>query len=47
MTKFNIKVASTLTGLVRVGGAERWLFYPVVFWITGLGAYLSGLKTAS
>jgi hypothetical membrane protein len=27
-----------------VGGAERWLFYPLVFWITGLGAYLLGLK---
>jgi len=33
--------------ILGVGGAERWLFYPVVFWITGLGAYLSGLKTAS
>jgi beta-galactosidase len=30
-----------------VGGAERWLFYPIVFWLTGLGAYLSGLKRAS
>jgi len=27
-----------------VGGAERWLFYPLVFWITGYGAYLLGLK---
>jgi hypothetical membrane protein len=27
-----------------VGGAERWLFYPLVFWITGLGAYLLGIK---
>jgi hypothetical membrane protein len=27
-----------------VGGAERWLFYPIVFWITGLGAYLLGIK---
>ena len=27
-----------------VGGAERWLFYPVVFWITGMGAYLLGIK---
>jgi hypothetical membrane protein len=27
-----------------VGGAERCLFYPVVFWVTGLGAYLSGIK---
>jgi hypothetical membrane protein len=27
-----------------VGGAERWLFYPVVFWITGMGTYLLGIK---
>jgi hypothetical membrane protein len=27
-----------------VGGAERWLFYPVNFWITGMGAYLLGIK---
>lgn len=26
------------------GGAERWLFYPVVFWITGMGTYLLGIK---
>ena len=27
-----------------VGGSERWLLYPVIFWITGLGAYLLGIK---
>ena len=27
-----------------IGGAERWLFYPVVFWITGMGTYLLGIK---
>jgi hypothetical membrane protein len=27
-----------------VGGAERWLFYPIVFWVTGMGAYLLGIK---
>ena len=27
-----------------VGGTERWLFYPVVFWITGMGTYLLGIK---
>jgi hypothetical membrane protein len=26
------------------GGSERWVFYPVVFWLTGLGTYLLGLK---
>ncbi|MBK7709769.1 MAG: DUF998 domain-containing protein [Bacteroidales bacterium] len=27
-----------------VGGAERWVFYPAVFWLTGLGGYLLGIK---
>ena len=27
-----------------VGGTERWVFYPTVFWITGLGGYLLGIK---
>jgi hypothetical membrane protein len=27
-----------------VGGTERWVFYPIVFWICGLGGYLLGLK---
>lgn len=27
-----------------VGGTERWLVYSVIFWITGLGAYLLGIK---
>lgn len=25
------------------GGTERWIAYPIVFWMTGLGAYLLGL----
>ena len=27
-----------------VGGAERWVFYPELFWMTGLGGYLLGIK---
>jgi len=27
-----------------VGGQERWLLYPEVFWIMGLGGYLLGLR---
>jgi hypothetical membrane protein len=27
-----------------VGGTERWVFYPIVFWLTGLGGYLLGSK---
>ena len=26
------------------GGAERWIFYPALFWLTGLGGYLLGIK---
>jgi len=27
-----------------VGGTERWVFYPIVFWVTGFGGYLLGIK---
>jgi len=27
-----------------VGGTERWVFYPTLFWLTGLGSYLLGIK---
>jgi hypothetical membrane protein len=27
-----------------VGGTERWVFYPTLFWLTGLGGYLLGIK---
>ena len=27
-----------------VGGAERCVFYPTLFWLTGLGGYLLGIK---
>lgn len=27
-----------------VGGTERWVFYPELFWMTGLGGYLLGIK---
>lgn len=33
--------------ILGVGGTERWVFYPLVFWITGFGGYLLGLKDAS
>ena len=28
------------------GGTERWIAYPIIFWMTGLGAYLLGLRGA-
>jgi hypothetical membrane protein len=33
--------------MLGVGGAERWAFYPLVFWITGFGGYLLGLIHSS
>jgi hypothetical membrane protein len=30
-----------------VGGAERWVFYPIVFWLNGLGGYLLGIRIQS
>jgi hypothetical membrane protein len=27
-----------------VGGTERWVFFPTIFWLTGLGGYLLGIK---
>jgi hypothetical membrane protein len=32
------------SGQIGAGGAERWLFYPIVFWLTGMGTYLLGIK---
>lgn len=44
-------IALILTGASKlfipslgVGGTERWLVYSIVFWITGFGAYLLGIK---
>lgn len=27
-----------------LGGTERWVVFPIVFWLTGLGGYLLGTK---
>ena len=35
---------NTIVPALGVGGTERWVFYPIVFWITGLGGYLLGLN---
>jgi len=40
---FSIRLVPAL----GVGGVERWVFYPQVFWIMGLGAYLLGRNTQS
>ncbi|MEG4294050.1 hypothetical protein Q5692_35110 [Microcoleus sp. C2C3] len=28
---------------IGLGGTERWLVYPIVLWITGLGGYLMNI----
>lgn len=30
---------------IGLGGTERWLVYPIVLWITGLGSYLMNMTT--
>jgi hypothetical membrane protein len=40
---FSLVFSKRLIPLFGVGGTERWIFYPLVFWIMGLGSYLSGL----
>jgi hypothetical protein len=27
-----------------VGGTERWVLYPTLFWLTAFGGYLLGIK---
>jgi hypothetical membrane protein len=39
--------AKNFIPFLGVGGAERWLFYPEVFWIMGLGGYLLGYTNGS
>ena len=29
---------------IGAGGAERWVAYPVVFWLMGFGGFLLGTK---
>lgn len=30
---------------IGLGGTERWIVYPIVLWITGLGGYLMNKTT--
>lgn len=30
---------------IGLGGAERWIVYPIMLWVTGLGGYLMSNKT--
>lgn len=35
-------LSGALTSVVGKGGAERWIVYPAVLWIAGMGAYFLG-----
>ena len=34
-------IPDIIFSLIGMGGTERWLVYPIVLWITGLGGYLT------
>ena len=35
-------IPNIIFSLIGMGGTERWVVYPIVLWITGLGGYLMG-----
>jgi hypothetical membrane protein len=37
-----IQAPGGLAAILGIGGAERWIAYPVALWITGFGGYLLG-----
>lgn len=39
--------ANIIISFVVMSGAERWLVYPIVLWITGFGGYLMNTKTTT
>jgi hypothetical membrane protein len=41
---FFLFTSNSFVPALGVGGTERWVFYPIVFWLTGLGGYLLGSK---
>jgi hypothetical membrane protein len=46
MTWFAVVFApNIIVPFIGLGGTERWLVYPIVLWITGLGGYLMNKTT--
>jgi hypothetical protein len=43
ITLVTLYTASFFIPIIGDGGTERWVAYPVVLWLTGLGSYLLGL----
>lgn len=42
ITLLSLATAGILIPILGDGGAERWIAYPIIFWITGLGGYFMG-----
>lgn len=38
-------IPNIIFSLIGMGGTERWLVYPLVLWLTGLGGYLMNTPT--
>ncbi len=36
--------SATLISFIGIGGIERWVAYPIMLWLTGLGGYLMNKK---
>ena len=46
LTWFTAVFASaTLISFIGIGGLERWVAYPIMFWLTGFGGYLMNEKS--
>jgi hypothetical protein len=42
ITLITLLFAGMLIPVLGDGGTERWIAYPIIFWITGLGGYFLG-----
>jgi hypothetical membrane protein len=36
--------SATLVSFIGIGGTERWVAYPIMLWLTGIGGYLMNEK---
>jgi hypothetical membrane protein len=37
--------SATLISFIGIGGIERWVAYPIMLWLTGIGGYLMNTET--
>ena len=40
-------MVTNLFSMIGAGATERWVAYPAVFWLIGLGGFLLGFKKNS